>query len=267
MKNNKLPGKPGGVELQLRAEPGSGELQLRAKPGSGELQLRAKEGIGGAGAPPPQVTKEDYSNLFTTHLGFAEEWNIGGNLPHRNSKHLIQSITFRMADSMPQNVLKDIEEELKTLPDTKREIGRRKKFDKWLDKGLGCCALGKHEMAQVVWDALQHHNGDRYNLIAWSIMPNHVHVLIETEHNLAKIIQSWKSYTGRWAMTNNEKYSLGIEPGSKQFWRSEYWDRFIRDEAHFNHVVRYILDNPGKAKLSKDSVAYKFTGSVLPGGE
>lgn len=188
---------------------------------------------------------------------------MGRNLPHRNSKHLIQSITFRMADSMPQNVFRNIEEELKTLPVTKREAEMRKELDKWLDKGLGCCALAKPEMAQVVWDALQHHNGDRYNLIAWSIMPNHVHVLIETAQELSKIIQTWKSYTGRWAMANNEKYCLGIEPGAKSFWRTEYWDRFIRDEAHFNNVVKYILENPSKANLIKDSAAYKFTGSVV----
>ena len=224
--------------------------------GGVELQLLTKQKTKSWSYSVPECS-------FTSSFGNPEEWYMEKNLPHRNSKHLTQSITFRMADSMPQSVLRNIEEELKTLPDTKRESGRRKELDKWLDKGLGCCALGKPEMAQVMWDALQHHNGDRYNLIAWSIMPNHVHVLIETEQELSKIVQSWKSYTGRWAMANNQKYCLGIEPHAKRFWRGEYWDRFIRDEAHFNNVVKYILENPSKAKLIKDSVAYKFTGSVV----
>ena len=132
---------------------------------------------------------------------------------------------------------------------------------------MGCWALSKSEMAHVVWDALQYYNGDKYNLLAWSIMPNHVHVLIETEHDLSKIVQRWKSYTGKWAFANNEKYGLGIEADAKRFWRTEYWDRFIRDEAHFDNVVKYILENPSKSKLSKDNVAYKFTGSIFSGGE
>lgn len=231
-------------------------MKSNKSPGSVELQLLAEQKSKSWSSSVP-------GSSFTTSFGHPEEWHIGRNLPHRNSKHLIQSITFRMADSMPQNVLRNIEEELKTLPVTKLEAERRKELDKWLDKGLGCCALAKPEMAQVVWDALQHHNGDRYNLIAWSIMPNHVHVLIETAQELSKIIQTWKSYTGRWAMANNEKYCLGIEPGAKSFWRTEYWDRFIRDEAHFNNVVKYILENPSKANLIKDSTAYKFTGSVV----
>ena len=76
--------------------------------GGGELPLRANKEKGAAGAAPPQGAKENYNSFFTSHFGFAEEWNNGGNLPHRNSKNLIQSITFRLADSMPQNVLRDI---------------------------------------------------------------------------------------------------------------------------------------------------------------
>ena len=32
----------------------------------------------------------------------------------------------------------------------------------------------------------------------------------------------------------------------------EYWDRFIRDEKHFNSAVNYILENPIKAGLVKN---------------
>jgi REP element-mobilizing transposase RayT len=108
-------------------------------------------------------------------------------------------------------------------------------------------------MAQVMYNALKYHDGDKYNLLAWSIMPNHVHVLIQTKSSLSKIIQSWKSFTGKWALANNEKYDLGIPKDAKGFWMSEYWDRFIRDEQHFNNVVKYILENAQKAKLPLNS--------------
>ncbi len=67
--------------------------------GGEELPLLAKE-IGAAGAAPPQKAKEYFKAFFTSHFGFSEEWNIGGNLLHRKSKNLIQSITYRLADSL-----------------------------------------------------------------------------------------------------------------------------------------------------------------------
>ena len=34
-----------------------------------------------------------------------------------------------------------------------------------------------------------------------------------------------------------------------QFWHVDYWDRFIRDDRHFNAVRDYIDNNPVKARL------------------
>jgi HsdR family type I site-specific deoxyribonuclease len=208
------------------------------------------------------IDTTNYAESFTKNFGYPEEWHKG-NLPHRNKEGLIQSITFRLADSLPQSVLAELEEQLNHLSEEKRDVERRKKYEYWLDKGLGCCALANREMAQVVQEAFLHHDGDKYDLLAWSIMPNHVHVLIKAKSDLPKIIQSWKSFTGKWALANNKKFNLGIDSNAKEFWMPEYWDRFIRDEEHFNNVVRYILNNPSKAGLPKDNIAYLFRGCHL----
>jgi HsdR family type I site-specific deoxyribonuclease len=212
-----------------------------------------------------KIETTNYAQHFTTNFGYPDEW-YRRNLPHRNKEGLIQSITFRLADSLPQSVLAVLEEELKHLSGEKRDIEKRKKYEYWLDKGLGCCALANIEMAQVMKEALLHHDGKKYDLLAWSIMPNHVHVLIKTKGDLVRIVQSWKSYTGKWALSNNKKYNLGIDDDATQFWMPEYWDRFIRDEDHFNNAVRYILNNPAKAKLGKDHIAYIYTGMQLDKG-
>ncbi|MDP2238384.1 MAG: HsdR family type I site-specific deoxyribonuclease [Bacteroidales bacterium] len=209
-----------------------------------------------------QIETTNYAQYFTKNFGYPEEWHRG-NLPHRNKEGLIQSITFRIADSLPQSILKEIESEIKHLSEEKRDIEKRKKYEYWLDKGLGCCALANREMAQVVQEALLHHKGDMYDLLAWSIMPNHVHVLIKTTGDLVRIVQSWKSFTGKWALQNNKKFNLGIDKDAKQFWMPEYWDRFIRDEEHFNNAVRYILNNPVKANLPKEHIAYLYRGMQL----
>ncbi len=220
------------------------------------------EKTGTASSSFEKIDTTNYAQHFTKHFGYPEEWHRG-NLPHRNKQGLIQSVTFRLADSLPQEVLKKIETEIKHLSEEKRDVEKRKKYEYWLDKGLGCCALANREMAQVVQEAFFHHNGDKYDLLAWSIMPNHVHVLIKVKSDLSKIIQSWKSFTGKWALKNNKKFNLGIEAGAKEFWMPEYWDRFIRDEEHFNNAVRYILKNPEKANLPKEHIAYLFRGLML----
>ena len=90
-------------------------------------------------------------------------------------------------------------------------------------------------------------DGSRYRLLAWCVMPNHVHVLIEPVETLPKIVQSWKSYTGRWALAHNAELGLGV-PGGR-FWMRDYWDRYIRDQRHLDAVVAYIHRNPVIAGL------------------
>ena len=201
----------------------------------------------------------NFTNHFTTHFGSPKEWHRG-KLPHRNKKSLVQFITFRLADSLPKEVLAELEEKVKQLPEKQSQIELSILRERYLNKGLGSCALQHPEMAEVMMKALQHHDGVKYDLIAWSIMSNHVHVLIKTNDKISKILQSWKSYTGKWALNNNKKYNLGISPKADKFWMPEYWDRFIRDEKHFNNTVKYILNNPKSAGLSCTSVAAFYTG-------
>ncbi|MFD1553698.1 hypothetical protein DNU06_10105 [Putridiphycobacter roseus] len=204
----------------------------------------------------------DYAEAFTKNYGLPEEWHKG-NLPHRNKVDLIQFITFRLGDSIPKKALEELEASLKNIKDEKTRIQKQKTLEKYLDNGYGCCALAKKEMAQVMLDALLHHDGDKYDLLAWSIMPNHVHVMIKTKDELPKIIQSWKSFTGKWAIKHNKKYKLNLPDKADRFWMPEYWDRFIRDANHFNATVSYILNNPKKAGLPKDHLAYIYTGHAI----
>ncbi|MFZ2172240.1 MAG: transposase [Methylococcaceae bacterium] len=183
-------------------------------------------------------------------------WYSRGYLPHLDMPGTLQFITFRLVDSLPQSVLKQLEQELVQLPISVREREHRKKVEQWLDAGLGCCALRHPQMAEVMQQTLQKFDGERYRLIAWCIMPNHVHVLIEPAISLSKILQSWKSFTGSWAISHNAELGLGV-PGisctaKNQFWMREYWDRYIRDEEHFYSTINYIHNNPVKAGLCRE---------------
>ena len=174
-------------------------------------------------------------------------WYSRGFLPHRDDAGLIHSVTFRMADSLPQEILNQLETELESLPKDRIDIEKRRRSEAWLDAGMGCCALRHPLISQKVQDSILYFHGQRYYLHAWCIMPNHVHVLLEPLVPLASILQSWKSYTGRWALSKNAELELGV-PG-KAFWMREYWDRFIRNENHYKHALDYIHNNPVKARL------------------
>ena len=188
-------------------------------------------------------------------------WRSRGYLPHYEDLDKSQSITFRLADSLPRKVLDQMELELETLPKERQAPERRRRIEEWLDAGSGCCALRHPAVAGTVQDTLLRFEGDRYRLLAWCIMPNHVHVLIEPQESLAKIVQSWKSFTGRWAMQRNAELGLGV-PG-KSFWMREYWDRFIRDQKHFNSVIDYIHQNPVKARLCKQAANWPWSSARL----
>jgi putative transposase len=104
-----------------------------------------------------------------------------------------------------------------------------------------------------------HFDGERYRLMAWCIMPNHVHVLIETvaAFRLDQVLHSWKSYTAQKA---NE--ALGRKG---PFWAREYYDRYIRDDQHFADAVAYIEQNPVKAGLVETAAAWRYSSAARRG--
>ena len=96
--------------------------------------------------------------------------------------------------------------------------------------------------------ALRYFDGRRYELLAWVVMPNHVHVLVQTwQTPLARVIQSWKRFVAREA-----NKLLGREGA---FWEREYWDTYMRDETQVAKARRYTERNPVKAKLVREAKA------------
>ena len=117
--------------------------------------------------------------------------------------------------------------------------------------------LKEPEIAQIVEDALLHFEGERYLLMAWTIMPNHMHVLIEPKDGyvLGDIVSSWKRFSARKA-----NRQLGRDG---PFWQSDYWDTYIRNERHFNSTISYIENNPVKARLVKSTTDWPWGHAQL----
>nr|WP_255589805.1 transposase [Marinicella sp. NBU2979] len=81
-----------------------------------------------------------------------------------------------------------------------------------------------------------------YQLIALSVMPNHVHILFEQRQDLDVIMQKLK---GGLARLINKRLQW-----SGPLWEKNYFDKAIRSERHFRSTYRYIKNNAVAAGLA-----------------
>ena len=223
---------------------GTGNLPVSvSQRGMGNLPVSINQGD--MGNLPVSVNQEDKSTRPVSEI---KDWHQRfHSVPHRENKAL-QSITFRLYDSLPKEVI----EEIKLKLDIKKEDSSynssqyqrlRQKIAEYEDAGYGQCFLRDERIAAVMQNTLKHFDGERYQLICWCIMPNHVHVLIEVNEgwSLSRIMHGWRSYTA-----NEANRILGR---TGKFWMEEYYDRYIRNDNHLQKTINYILNNPANAGL------------------
>jgi REP element-mobilizing transposase RayT len=176
------------------------------------------------------------ANPADQRAGF-QGWHERGYLPHRDSAGLTQFITYHLADAFPAELLGEWGALLK-LED---ERERRKELEGYLDRGRGECWLRRADIAEVCENAFRYFHGERYELKAWCLMPNHVHVLaLVTSVPMANFVNSWKGYTGR-------RCNEILRRKGSSFWADDYWDTYMRDSEQECRSVRYIENNPVKA--------------------
>ena len=203
----------------------------------------------------------------------APEWLYRRNMPHVQPPGATFFVTFRLAGSIPLAVLnalhreaERVRAELERAPDCQERVDRtyrqhRRFFGKWdaaMDEGGGPDWLRQPKIAGLVAQAIHYFDGQRYDLLASCIMPNHVHVvltpLLKTEDDyypLAQIMHSMKGYTARHA-----NQLLGR---TGAFWQHESYDHFVRGPAELERIVAYVLNNPVKAGLVTDWQFWPWT--------
>jgi REP element-mobilizing transposase RayT len=168
-------------------------------------------------------------------------WHSRGYLPHLDSPVKTQFITFRTYGSLPKHIYEAIHESLK---ETTHEDNN---WDSFLDQSASGNFLSDPNTSQIVMDSLlKGESLGHYELYAWAVMSNHVHILLRPlePHTIPQIMKAIKSPTSR-----QISKLLGIKP---PIWEMDYFDRYIRDPDHFAKTVNYIESNPRKAGLSED---------------
>lgn len=181
------------------------------------------------------------------------EKNNNGDLPHWFQPEKIQYVTFRLADSLPMDKIEELNEIKSRFMTAHLQPWDEKTVKKYnmvmgnyqediLDKGYGECPLKHKEHRTIVSDSLHFGDGMTYQLIAFVIMPNHVHLLIQPygEERVEKIIGSIKRFT---AKAINEKLSR-----RGALWQREIWARIVRNPGSLTRYIEYIRQNPRNLK-------------------
>ncbi|HEY5909653.1 MAG TPA: transposase [Verrucomicrobiae bacterium] len=185
-------------------------------------------------------------------------FHFRGVLPHLKREGGTYFVVFRQAGSLPKDVLIRLKQEREAIlrqamaakrPLTwheQQELFRwySSRVDHYLDAGHGVCYLRDPELARIVAEAIQFFQGQRYELHAWVVMPNHAHVVVwpMPGFSLSQVLHSWKSFTSH---KINERLPTKIVP----FWQSESYEHLIRDDDDLHRCCHYTLMNPVNACL------------------
>ncbi len=187
-------------------------------------------------------------------------------LPHWSQPGAICFITWRANDSLPREVLDrwfeqrdqwlnahGIDPYQPGWHDRLKRIGGREARDfldqiwnRWhdaLDDCHGECVLRRGDLSSVVAKSLLHFDGQRYLMLDFVVMPNHVHLLaaFADERGMLDQCEGWKHYTAT---------QLNRELGRKgRFWQQDGFDHLVRSEEQLEYLRRYIAANPNRARL------------------
>jgi REP element-mobilizing transposase RayT len=192
------------------------------------------------------------------------------NVPHWQPVGPEYFVTFRLTGSLPKEVIaelkrkrgllckKFIQEKIRSAQRAElRIIIQRKIFKKYestLDKGdIGPTWLKQTEVAAILKESIHYRDGKDYELYAYCIMPNHVHMVFRhlfdsvTDQNkdefpVTEIMESMKKFTAR-------RCNSTLNRTGQAFWQSESYDHVIRDADELERVIRYTIYNPVEAGL------------------
>lgn len=176
-------------------------------------------------------------------------WELAGAIYH---------ISLHLADSVPVDQLAAWKEERMRFDILRQKrggelspeevLGMRQVFDerieRYLTSGFGCCALREPLVADAVASVLEHDNGERYDLREWTIMPNHIHVVVAPKkgYPMKGLVDQWKRVSAH-AVT---RFSAMKAP----VWQRDFYSRIIRTREEYGRQMAYVWHNPESAGLA-----------------
>ena len=196
------------------------------------------------------------------------------DLPHIQPRGATLLVNFRLANSLPIEVVARLraeagqfEKRLLAMKDPRekhllRENAQRKLFAKWDDalhhSQSGPFWLKDDRIAEIVVCSIRYYDGKWFDVVAYYIMPNHVHLVLtpyeisETaDYSLTKIMHNIKR--------NSANHANKVLERTGAFWQHENYDHFARDGAELERIIKYVLNNPVQAGLVKGRQDWKWS--------
>jgi REP element-mobilizing transposase RayT len=178
------------------------------------------------------------------------------HLPHRIPAGFPIFVTWNLKGALPKAVIETLQHKRKRLamaPKRRGEKDRDRKVredklifamaDRFLDGATyGPMFLKDATAARIVEDSILFGVPQRYDLYAWCVMANHVHVLLLPHWPFRRITQGIKGYTAH-------EINALQEARGRVFWQDESYDHWARDEDEFRRIIAYIENNPVAAGL------------------
>jgi putative transposase len=178
------------------------------------------------------------------------------HLPHQVPSGFPIFLTWNLKGAFPREVIDKVRQERERLekePLRARESPKDRKIrhdklvfvhaDRFLDAAdKGPLDFKEPENAKIVEDAILAGATDHYDLLAWCVMANHVHVLLLPRVDLAIITQRLKGGTS--FQINKRQSQRG-----RVFWQDESYDHWARDKDEVIRIIEYIENNPVAAGL------------------
>ncbi len=195
-------------------------------------------------------------------------------LPHIAPPGATFFVTFRQDDSLPQHIVKELkrkfEQEIDQIEqdnppdkDLRIQAARERNFGRFehqLDTApYGSCRLKEAAVAQILIERLMQYHGSTYEMQAYCIMPNHVHLLFSLALQMRNADGSWRAEVPEYYIQLDKVMQL-IKGGSSReinkylgvpgpFWAKDSYDHYIRNDREWLRILAYILHNPVKAGL------------------
>jgi REP element-mobilizing transposase RayT len=118
--------------------------------------------------------------------------------------------------------------------------------------------LAQPEIAEMVTDGIRYaeRNLRYYDLHAWVVMSNHVHLLLNPLVEPALFLNILKSFTARRA-------NVLLHRTGAPFWQREYFDHWLRGESEFAETVDYIETNPVRAGLVARPQDFRWSSGFI----
>jgi putative transposase len=197
------------------------------------------------------------------------------NLPHIVPIGEVFFVTFRLVDSLPKDVIALLYEEYFLLQEQAKKQsvieGYKRyfaKFDNYLDSNTtGNHWLKTPSVAEIVMKKLHEFDKKYYDLYAYVVMSNHVHLLVDfgkqIENLPANAVISNENYAQLDKVMNLIKGATSrfanIELGRKgKFWQKGSYDHYVRNGKELNNIIAYIVNNPVKAEIVENWEDYPY---------